>query len=105
MAEITIEAKQDLKEFEPETREGLLDEIEERLEKDRDQDNISYIHKPQFGVEFHRLKLTDNGFNHRIYFDFVDSELTVFAVRDRDFAYSQEDLKEVEKRLRNMNTD
>ncbi|MFB6244938.1 MAG: type II toxin-antitoxin system RelE/ParE family toxin [Candidatus Nanohaloarchaea archaeon] len=105
MVEITSEAKKDLKEFELEAREGLLDKIEERLENDRDQDNISYINKPQFGIEFHRLKLIEDGFNHRIYFDFIDSELTVFAVRHRDYAYSQEDLKEIEKRLRTMNTD
>jgi hypothetical protein len=41
VVEITLEAKQDLKEFELNIREGILDEIEERLEKDRDQDNIS----------------------------------------------------------------
>ncbi|MFB6158744.1 MAG: hypothetical protein ABEJ95_03730 [Candidatus Nanohalobium sp.] len=105
MVEITSEAKQDLKGFELETREGLLDHVEERLGEDRDQDKISYIHKPQFGIEFHRLKLTENNFNHRIYFDFVDSELTVFAVRHRDYAYSREDLKEVEKRLRDLNVD
>lgn len=105
MVEITSEAKQDLKEFEIETREGLLDEIEEKLGEDRDNDNISYINKPQFGVEFQRLKLAENGFNHRIYFDYIDSELVVFAVRHRDYAYSKDDLKEVEKRLNNMNTD
>jgi len=105
VVEITSETKKDLKEFDLETRERLLDEIEERLDKDRDQDNISYINKPQFGIEFHRLKLTEDSFNHRIYFDFIDSKLVVFAVRHRDFAYSQEDLKEVEKRLRTMNTD
>ncbi|MFB6145896.1 MAG: hypothetical protein ABEJ99_05335 [Candidatus Nanohaloarchaea archaeon] len=55
MVEITSEAKQDLKQFEIETREGLLDKIKERLGKDRDNDNISYINKPQFGIEFHRL--------------------------------------------------
>lgn len=54
MVEITSEAKQDLKNFEIETREGLLDEIEERLGNDRDNDNISYINKPPFGIEFHR---------------------------------------------------
>jgi mRNA-degrading endonuclease RelE of RelBE toxin-antitoxin system len=102
MVEITSEAKKDLKEFELEVREGLLDEIEKRLEKDRDRENISYINKPQFGIEFHRLKLTENSYDHRIYFDYKDSELTVFAVRHRDHAYSKKDLKEVRKRLGNM---
>jgi mRNA-degrading endonuclease RelE of RelBE toxin-antitoxin system len=36
VVEITSEAKQDLKQFEIETREGLLEEIEERLDKDRE---------------------------------------------------------------------
>jgi len=105
VVEIVSEAKQDLKGFELETREGLIDEIEERLENDRDKEDISYIHKLRFGIEFHRLKLIENGFDHRIYFDFIDSELTVFAVRHRDFAYSQEDLEEVEKRLGKMDRD
>jgi len=105
VVKITSEAKQDLKQFELEFREDLLDEIEERLDNERDQDNISYINKTRFGIEFHRLKLIEDGFNHRIYFDFIDSELTVFAVRHRDFAYSKEDLKQVEKRLRTMKTD
>jgi hypothetical protein len=81
VVEITSEAKQDLKQFEIEIREGLLDEIEERLGKDRDNYNISYINKPQFGIEFHLLKLTENRFKQRIYFDYMDSELAVIAVR------------------------
>jgi len=99
VVEVNSQAKEDLKGFELETREDLLDAIENRLEKDRDQENISYIHKPEFSIEFHRLKLKTRDFDHRIYFDFLDSELVVFAVRHRDYAYSQEDLKEVEKRL------
>lgn len=105
MVEITSEAKKDLKELDLETIERLLDKIEERLENNRDREKISYISKPQFGIEFQRLKITEGSLDHRIYLDFIDSKLTVFAIRHRDFAYSQEDLKEVEKRLRTMNTD
>lgn len=39
--EIASEAKQDLKEFDKETREILLNEIEKKLENNRDQENIS----------------------------------------------------------------
>jgi len=102
---VTGEAEKDIDNQEDFDRKKLVLEIKERLSGDRDQENISYINKPQFGIEFHRLKLIENGFNHRIYFDYIDSELVVFAVRHRDYAYSKEDLKEVEKRLRNMNTD
>jgi len=102
---VTEEAEEDINRQKDYDRKKLAEEIKGRLEQNRDNDNISYIHKPQFGIEFHRLKLIEDSFNHRIYFDFVDSELTVFAVRHREFTYSQEDLKEVEKRLRNMNRD
>ncbi len=44
----------------------------------------------------------ENGFDHRIYFDYIESELTVFAVRHRDYAYNEKDLKEVRKRLGDM---
>lgn len=102
MIRISSEAKEDLKQFKLETREELLDKIEEKLDGDRDRENISYINKPQFGIEFHRLKLTEDGLSHRIYFDYIDSELTVFAVRHREHAYTPEDLEEVEQRLKNM---
>jgi len=102
VVEITSKAKEDLKEFELETREGLLDEIEERLDKDRDNVNISYINKPEFGIEFQRLKIKSEEFDHRVYFDYINSELLILAVRHRDYAYSQEDLKEVEERLNDL---
>lgn len=105
MVEISGKATEDLKGFDLETREKLLDAIEERLENDRDQENISYINKPEFGIEFHRLKLTENDLNHRVYFDYEGSELVVFAVRHRDYAYSTDDLEEVERRLGNMDRD
>jgi mRNA-degrading endonuclease RelE of RelBE toxin-antitoxin system len=105
MVNISTEAKQNLKGFDLKTREEILDKIEEKLEKNRDQDSISYIHKPDFGIEFHRLKLTNNGLNHRIYFDYQNSEPLIFAVRHRDHAYSPEDLKEVETRLQELERD
>ncbi|MFB6199740.1 MAG: type II toxin-antitoxin system RelE/ParE family toxin [Candidatus Nanohaloarchaea archaeon] len=105
MVEISGEAMEDLKGFDLEVREKLLDEIEERLENDRDQENISYINKPEFGIEFQRLKLTENDLNHRVYFDYEDSELVVFAVRHRNYAYSTRDLGEVERRLGNIDRD
>lgn len=101
---VTAEAEEDIDRQECD-RKKLAQEIKTRLSGDRDNDNISYINKPQFGIEFHRLKLTENGFNHRIYFDYLDSEMVVFAVRHRDYAYSKDDLKEVEKRLNNLKTD
>lgn len=100
--EISSEAKEDLIEFEIEVRERLLDEIEEKLREGTEEESISYIHKPEFGVEFHRLKLTDDSLDHRVYFDYLDSDIIVFAVRHRDFAYSEEDMREVEQRLENM---
>lgn len=101
---VTSEAEKDIDQQVNYDRKKLAQQIRNRLTGDRDSDNISYIHKPQFGVEFHRLKLTENGFDHRIYFDYMDSEIVVFAVRHRDQAYSPEDLKEVERRLKELNT-
>ncbi|MFA1610071.1 hypothetical protein [Halobellus rubicundus] len=102
---LTSEAEDDLDNQVKFDRKKIAQEIRDRLSTDRDRDNISYIHKPDFGVEFHRLKLTNNGLNHRIYFDYQDSEPIVFAVRHRDYAYSPEDLKEVENRLNDIETD
>ena len=99
---LTEEAEQDLDDQEDYNRKKLAQEIKKRLENEIDRENISYINKPEFGIEFHRLKLAEDGFDHRIYFDYMNSELTVFAVRHRDHAYTEKDLKEVRKRLGNM---
>lgn len=99
---LTKEAEQDLDNQEDYNRKKLAQEIKKRLENERDRENISYINKSEFGIEFHRLKLAEDGFDHRIYFDYMNSELTVFAVRHRDHAYTEKDLKEVRKRLGNM---
>jgi len=99
---VTEEAEKDIDNQGDHDRKKLAQKIKKRLKEDRDHKNISYISKPQFGIEFHRLKLKENGFDHRIYFDYTDSELTVFAVRHRDYAYSKKDLKEVRKRLGNI---
>jgi len=99
---ITEEAERDVENQGEFNRKKLLREIKDRLESDRSQEEITYISKPQFGIEFQRLKLKNKDFDHRVYFDYIDSELTVFAVRHRDYAYSDEDLEKVEKRLKDM---
>jgi len=95
---VTAEAQEDIDRQDCD-RKKLSQEIKDRLSKDRDKEDISYINKPEFGVEFHRLKLKQKGLDHRVYFDYLGSELVFFAVRHRDYAYTREDLKEVERRL------
>jgi hypothetical protein len=101
---VTSEAETDIDQQDC-NRKKLAQEIKNRLINDRDQDNIKYIRKPEFGIEFHRLKLKTDNLDHRIYFDYIDSELIVFTVRHRDYSYSNEDLQEVEKRLNNLDKD
>ncbi|MFB6241389.1 MAG: hypothetical protein ABEJ36_01130 [Candidatus Nanosalina sp.] len=101
MVEVSAEAKEDLKGFRRNIREVLLDRIEEEFEKDG-RENISYIHKPDFGIEFHRLKLKDGELDHRVYFDYHDSKPVVFAVRHRDDSYSEEDYEQIVDRLEEL---
>jgi len=102
MVKFTPEAFSDLEDFEEEIRRKLLDEIKEQLEESREDAKITVIQRPSYGAEFPRLKLKENGLNHRIYFDYVDSEIYVFAVRHRETAYSTEDIKEAIQRLDNL---
>lgn len=101
---VTAEAEKDIDRQDCD-RKKLAQEIKNHLKGSMDNKNISYVRKPEFGIEFHRLKLKENEFDHRIYFDYIDSELVLFAVRHRDFAYSKEDLKEIENRLNEINKD
>jgi len=102
MVKFTPEAFFDLENFETEIREKLLDEIEEQLDGSREDAEIAVIQRPSYSAEFPRLKLTENQLNHRVYFDYVDSEIYVFAVRHREFAYSPEDIKEAVQRLEKL---
>lgn len=99
---ITEEAEKDVDNQEDFDRKKLSKEIKYRLTGDRDQQNISYINKPEFGIEFHRLKIKGKGLDHRIYFDYRNSEIIVFAVRHRNQAYKDKDLQEVEQRLKGL---
>ncbi len=49
--EVTEEAEKDLDDQEDYNRKKLAQEIKARLDKDRDRENISYINKPEFGIE------------------------------------------------------
>ena len=96
---LTEEAETDLDQQKDYNRKKLAQEIKEKLGQNQGQENISYINKPEFGIEFHRLKLKEDELDHRVYFDYKDSETIVFAVRHRDYAYSSEDMKEITQRL------
>jgi mRNA-degrading endonuclease RelE of RelBE toxin-antitoxin system len=102
MVKILEEAEHDLNRFENGVANKILDEIEGQLEDGVDSEAVKVIQRPTYDAVFHRLKLAENGLDHRIYFDYKDSELYVFAVRHRDKAYTEEDLKESVKRLQNI---
>lgn len=102
MVKILEEAEQDLNRFDNDTANKILDEAEAHLEDGVNNERVKVIQRPSYDALFHRLKLTESGLDHRIYFDYKDSELYVFAVRHRDKAYSEEDLKESVKRLQNI---
>ena len=102
MAKILPEAKKDLSGFEEEIRNRILNKIQENLEGDISKENIEVIERPSYGAVFHRLKLVDKSLNHRVYFDYKNSELYVFAVRHREYAYSSEDIEEAVRRLQDL---
>lgn len=52
MVEVSAGAKEDLGQFDKEVRAEILDMIEEKLGNNRDRSSISYVHKPDFGIEF-----------------------------------------------------
>lgn len=102
MVKILEEAENDMTQFDNDTANKILDEIEAHLENGVKSERVKVIQRPSYDTVFHRLKLTENDLDHRIYFDYKDSKLYVFAVRHRDKAYSEEDLKESVKRLQNI---
>jgi len=99
---ITAHAEQDIDQQKEHDRKKLAQKIKEKLSSPRDKDEIKYISKPSFNVEFHRLKIKEEGLDHRAYFDYKDSEIVVFAVRHRDHSYTTEDLKETQKRKNSL---
>lgn len=102
---ITTDAEDDIDRQDAYDKDALTEAIKERLSPPRDADDIRYIHKPRLGIEFHRLKLKEDGFDHRIYFDYQDNELVVFAVRHRNYAYTDTDLDEAAERLHSLHRD
>ena len=102
MVKFTPEAFSDLENIKKEVRRKLLNEIEEQLEESRDEADITVIQRPSYDAEFPRLKLTENELNHRVFFDYKDSEIHVFAVRHRENAYSPEDMEQAIKRLEKL---
>ncbi len=102
MVKVLEEPEQDLNRVDNDSANKILDEIEAHLENGINSERVKVIQRPSYDAVFHWLKLTENGLDHRIYFDYRNSELYVFAVRHRDKAYSEEDLKESAKRLQNI---
>ena len=102
MVKLLEGAERDLTRFDNEVANKILDEIEAHLVDEVSSERVKVIQRPSYNAVFHRLKLTENGLDHRIYFDYKDSELYVFAVRHRDKAYSEEDMRESVKRLQNI---
>jgi len=102
MVKFTSEAFADLENFETDIRRKLLDEVEKQLEESRENADITVIQRPSYRAEFPRLKLTENDLNHRIYFDYLDSEIYLFAIPHREDAYTPEDMEEAVQRLEKL---
>ena len=102
MVKVLEEAEQDLNRFDNDTANKILDEIKADLEDRVNSERVKVIQRPSYDAVFHRLKLTENGLDHRIFFDYEDSELYVFTIRHRDKAYSEEDIKESINWLQNI---
>ena len=98
MVNMAEPAKEDLKDFELPVREKVIDLVEKYLDSGVDNEKVEYVRKPDIGLKFHRLKLKEKGLDHRVYFIFRKG-IHVIAVRHRDFAYSEEDLEEIDERL------
>ena len=89
MVKVLEEAEQDLNRFDNDTANKILDEIKADLEDRVNSERVKVIQRPSYDAVFHRLKLTENGLDHRIFFDYEDSELYVFTIRHRDKAQRQ----------------
>lgn len=99
---ITRKAEKDIDKQEDFDRQELSKKIKRLLTESRETADISYIEKPDFDVEFHRLKVKDGELDHRAYFEYQNSEIVVFAVRHRDHAYTEEDIKQARQRLEDL---
>jgi len=102
MVKFTSEAFSDIENFKKEVRKTLLNKIEEQLKGSREDPEITVIRRPSYDAEFPRLKITANELNHRIYFDYIDSELYLFAIRHREHAYTPEDIEQAVQRLKQL---
>jgi mRNA-degrading endonuclease RelE of RelBE toxin-antitoxin system len=98
---ITPEAEEDIENLDIDSYE-MAQRIKQELSDPIDRDKIKVVRKPAYDAVFQRFKLKDEDFDHRIFFDYIDSELYVFAVRHRDHAYEKGDMKEAIERLKEL---
>ena len=93
------EAREDIEGQEDSRR--LAEEIKNSL-SDPDQSKVKVVDKPSYDMVFHRFKLKKDGFDHRVFFDYIDSKLIIFAVRHRDFAYEPGEMQKAVERLEEL---
>lgn len=92
---LLAEAKEDIRNQDDSKK--LAEEIKSSL-SDLDQKKVEAVDKPSYDMVFQRFKLKKHGFDHRVFFHYIDSKLVIFAVRHRDFAYEPDEMnKAVEK--------
>lgn len=96
---LLTEAKKDIRN--QDNSEKLAKEIKSSL-SDLDQSKVEKVDKPSYDMVFQRFKLKNNGFDHRVFFDYIDSKLVIFAVRHRDFAYEPDEMKKAVERLEKL---
>jgi phage-related protein len=87
MIKIIGEAKEDLEKFDYDVINEILHEVDLRLEEGVKDDNIRMVEKYSRNAVFYVLSLDKNILNHKVYFNYMESDIYVFAVRRADIDY------------------
>jgi len=88
-------AVEDLKEMEDHVQKQIRDKIEE-LKDGPLGENTSLLSKQ--GLEVFRLKLKNNGLDHRVFFELDGDKVVILGVEHRDDAYTQESIEKIKSR-------
>ena len=88
-------AVEDLREMEDRVQKRIRDKIEELKGAPLGEDT-SLLSKQ--GLEVFRLKLKNNGLDHRVFFDLDGDKVVVLGVEHRDDAYTEESVERIKSR-------
>ena len=89
------DARQDLEELDENVKAEVLRHVKS-LRKAPLGENTSIVSKQ--GLEVFRLKVKEEGLDHRVFFDIDGQEVIVLGVMHRDQAYTNQSLEKVKRR-------